>query len=177
MTSLASLVNSLSRHQQLCRAAVRIVATTAVHLALSNRMRVRLHRFRALLLMAVETHLGLRRSRQHRIPFSMRSMAVRTRYRIVVVTAAVPGETGVILMTFGAITVLFRDRRHCTETKLDGWRAFRATSHTTSVIATWPMAGFALQLTVAEWRIRIARRTMLASEYRKNHLVLMTGNT
>lgn len=177
MASLASIVNGLSHEQQLGGAAVRVVAATAVHLALPDRMRVRLHRLRALLLMAFETHLGLRRSRQHRIPFRMRGMAVRTRYGIFVVTAAVPGETGVVLMTPRAKTVLLRDRRHRPRTKLDHRRTFLTASYTARMIATRAVAGFALQLAVAERRIRITRHAVLAAEHRKNHLVLMTSET
>jgi len=91
-----------------CRAMI-AVASAAVHLALSNRMRIGFQRLRALLLMALETNVRLRRRHQYGVARSMAGMAVGAREFVHVVLIAVPAEAGVRLVTTEAQAILYID--------------------------------------------------------------------
>ncbi len=144
MAIVASLVNALSYQQQLGCIAVRIVATTATHIAPLDRMCVWLQRFSALLLMAIETHLGLCGRRQDKVVFSVADMTICTRDGVVVVPTTVPRETGVTLVTIDALSILFGNRCYRVRAENNDRWAFRATSYTTGVLVTRTVTSFAL---------------------------------
>ena len=96
---VASLVYALSDQQQLSRIAMRIVATTASHVAMLYRMSVWLQRFGALLLMTIETHFSLARRLQNGITWCVTDMAVGTGDLIIVVRTRMPAKADIGVMT------------------------------------------------------------------------------
>jgi len=150
MTFMTSLINRLPGKELFCRIAMRTMAATAIHLSLPNRMRIRFQCFCAHLLMAIKTDVRLCCGRHQRIPFRMRGMTIRTRNGVFIVTAALPCETGIVLMAINTKTVLLRYRCLAIRAKSDHWRAFLATPDSSRVISARAVARFALQLTVTK---------------------------
>ncbi len=93
MTVEAGVVKCLLDKLQIARCAMSAVAAAAIHLALADWMRVRLQRLRSLLLVAIETNLGLRRRHQDRVLSRMARVAIRARNFVDVMVVAVPAET------------------------------------------------------------------------------------
>jgi len=174
MAIVAGLVNALSYQQQLGCIAVRIVATTATHIALLDRVCVWLQRFSTLLLMAIETHLGLCGRRQDKIVFSVADMTICTRDGVVVVATTVPREASITLVAIDTHSVLIGHGRFGVRAKPDHRRTLLATPYAARVIATRTVASLALQLTVAEWRVRVARYAMLAAKQCQQFRVVVT---
>lgn len=150
MTFGTSLIYRLPGKQLFCRIAMRTMAATAIHLSLPNRMRIRFQCFCAHLLMAIKADVRLRRGRHERIPFGMRGMTIRTRDGVFIVTTALPGKAGIVLMAINTKTVLLRYRCLAIRAKSDYWRALLATPDSSCVISTRAVARFALQLTVTK---------------------------
>jgi hypothetical protein len=114
--------------------------------------------------MAIETHLGLCGRRQDKIVFSVADMTICTRDGVVVVATTVPRETGVTLVTIDALSILFGNRGYRVRAKNDDGWTFRATAYTTGVFVTRTVARFALELPVAERRVRVAWYAVLAAK-------------
>ena len=89
--------------------AVRTMAARAVHLALPHTVCVRLHRLRALLLMAVKADVCLGCGGEYRVAFSVQAVAVRAGDGVVVMRTAVPGKSRVAEVTTHAVRVLVGD--------------------------------------------------------------------
>ena len=104
------------------RRAVSAMTAAAVHLALPDRVRIRLERLCALLLVAFEAHFGLCRCHQHRIGRSVTRMAIGTRNVIHVVVVAMPAEARIRCMTIEAKAILHVDRRAAALAKNCAWR-------------------------------------------------------
>jgi hypothetical protein len=98
------------------------MAAAAVHLALPDRVRIRLERLCALLLMAFEAYFGLRRRHQHRILRSVTRMAIGTRNVIHVVVVAMPAKTRIGCMTIQAKAILYIDSCAGALAKNCAWR-------------------------------------------------------
>ena len=156
---------------------MRTVTAAAVHFALAYWVRVRLHRLRPLLLMAIETDVCLRYGVHHRVTFCVTDVAVRTCDGIVVVCATVPTKSRVALMAFNTIAVLFDYWRCRVWAEPHYGRSFLAAPYTCRMIPAWTMTRFALKLAMSEGRPRIARYRMRCSKYGQGHLVIMTGKT
>jgi hypothetical protein len=109
MTIKTACVDGLPHQQQVGCFAVRTVTAVATHFSLTDGMCIRLHRLRALLLMAIEADLSLSRCRQYRVVVNMTVVAACARHRITVVAAGVPGKAEVLLMAIYAVAVLFCD--------------------------------------------------------------------
>ena len=116
------------------------------------------------MLMTIETNFRLRSGRQNGVVFCVAYMTICTRDSVVVMTAAVPRETRVTLVAIDAQGVLFDDRRFRVRAKPDDRWAFLATSYSAGVFVARPVTGLALQLAVAEWRVRIAGHAVLAAK-------------
>ena len=145
---------------------MRAVAAGAFHFALAYRMRVRLHGLRPLLLVAIEANLDLRRCCQDRVIVSVHRVASGTGNGIAVVPARVPGKALVAAMARDAVAVLIGNGRAAHARKRGyRWPLLSAT-HAPGMIATGTMTGFALQLPVAEGRIRVPRNRVRGLEYR-----------
>ena len=129
MALVASLVNRLANHQLFGGRAMWAMAAAAIHLALSQGMRVRLHCLGTCLLVTVEAHFRLRRRCQHRITRIMALMAIGAGDRIFVVTTAMPGKPRIILMTVGAKTILLSNCRHGIGAECENGGALLATSN------------------------------------------------
>ena len=170
---IAGVVGRRPREQSIGRVAVRIVAAAAVHLSLPHRVCIRLHGLRALLLVAVETDLGLRCRTQYRVAFDVTIVAVGAGDSVVVVSAAVPGETGIGQMAVDAVGVLLGNRRARVGAETYHWRSFLAAPYAPRVITTRSVAGFALQLTVTERGVRIGGHCVLAAKYGEDRLIVM----
>jgi len=169
MTVEAGIVERLTRELPFACLAVSAMASAAVHLALSNRMRMGLERLRALLPMTFEAYVCLCRCHQHRIACRMTRMAVRTRDIVHVVVITVPAEAGVRLVTIQAQAILYID--WCRGARAEyspGRRALLPAPHPSRVIARWAVACLALQLPVTEWSVRISRVGMSAPEQRED---------
>ena len=109
MTVEAGMGECLTCELPLACLAVSAVASAAVHLALSNRVRIGLERLRALLPMTFEAYVCLCRCHQHRVTCRMTRMAVRTRDVVHVVVITVPAEARVRLVTIQAQAILYFD--------------------------------------------------------------------
>jgi hypothetical protein len=128
--------------------------------------------------MAVKADLRLRRRRQDRVTCYVARVAVGAGQVIEIVFVAVPAKSRVGLVTVHAHTVLHADGRGSIGTKNRAWgRTFLAAPYAPCVIAGRAMAGFTLQLAVAEWTVRVRRIGMCATEKRERGVVLMTGQT
>ncbi len=101
----AGVVQRLPGELPLAGFTMRAVTPVAGHLALANRVRVGLHGLRALLLMAVEAHLRLRRGCKHGVCSGVSCMAIRTGEIIRVVIIAVPTESRIAIVAGQAHTV------------------------------------------------------------------------
>jgi hypothetical protein len=80
-------------------------------------------------------------------------------------------------MAIHAEFVLYRDRGSGICAKTDRRRAFFASANSASMITAGSVTGFALQLPMPEWTVRIARHSVFRTEYGQRHLVVVTGKT
>lgn len=155
---------------------MRAVTATAIHLALTNRVGVGFQGLGSLLLVAVETHFRLRRGGQHWIVCRMAGVAICARDLIDVVVVAVPAESCIGCMAIHALSILGVDRRRrVLPENGTGSGAFLAAAHSSGMVARGAMTGFALQLAMAEWSIRIRRVRVSPLEDRKDRIFLVTG--
>jgi len=158
------------------RCAVSAMAAAAVHLALPNRVRIRLERLCALLLMAIEAYFRLRCRRQDRVARGMTRVAVCTRNVIHVVVVAMPAKTRIGCMTIQAKAVLHIDGRAAALAKNCAWRrSLLAATNASRVITRRSVTGFALQLAVSERTVGIRRYRVRTAEECENRLLLMAG--
>jgi hypothetical protein len=104
----------------------------------------------ARLLVAIETHFGLRNRRQDRIGRSMTHMTVGAGDRIFIVTTAMPCKTRIVLMAVYALLILHFYRRNAAIAKLNRRRALGATTDSCGMLAAWAVAGLALELAVTK---------------------------
>ena len=148
---ITGVIDRLAGQQQFGSLTVRVVAATAIHLALPHWMGIRLHGLRSLLLVAIETNFRLGGGCQHRIAFGMACVAIGTGDCIVVMRAAVPGKAGIVLVTIRTVRVLLGDRSGSAGSKHYDGRPFLTTPNTTCMIAAGSVAGLALQLAVTKW--------------------------
>ncbi len=111
MAVVAGVVRGGSCEEPVGCATMGVVAAVAGHLAMANGVRVRLHGLGSLLLVAVETDLGLRCGTEHRIPLDVAVVAIGTGNCVVVVRTAVPRETDIRQVTIHTLGVLLGDRR------------------------------------------------------------------
>ena len=131
----AGLVERLLGKLPLARCAMSTVAAAAVHLALPDRVRIRLESLCALLLVAFEAHVGLRRRHQNGIAGGVARMAIGARYVIHIVVVAVPAEACIGCMTIQAQAILHVDRRTGTGTEIRAWcRSLLAATNASRVI-------------------------------------------
>ena len=177
MALVTGLIDRLPDHQLIGRVAVRAVTAAAIHLALRNGVRIRFMCLGARLLVAIETHFGLRNRRQDRIARSMTHMTVGTGDSVFIVTTAMPCKTRIVLMAVDALLILHFYRRNAAIAKLNQRRALGTTTDSCGMIATRTVAGLALQLAVTERRSRITRNGVFGTEHREGHLIVVTGET
>jgi hypothetical protein len=102
------------------------------------------------LLMAIETHFGLRNRCQDRITRSMTDMTVGAGDRVFIVTAAMPRKTRIVLMAVNALLILLFYRCSAAIAELNRRRALGATTDSCGMLAARTVAGLALQLAVTE---------------------------
>ena len=160
------------------RCAMSAVASAAVHLALTDRVRIRLERLRALLLMAIEAHFGLRRCHQHGIAGGVARMAVGARDVVHVVVVAVPAKSGIGLMAIHAEVVLYVDRCAAALAKNCAWRrSLLAATNASRVITRGSVTGFTLQLAVTKRTVGVRRYGVCTAEQREDGVLLMAGET
>ena len=176
VTVKAGVVQRLLDELQLVCCAVRAVTATAVHLALTNWVRVGLQRLGSLLLVAVETHFRLRRCSQHRVIRRMAGVAICARDLVDVVVVAVPAKTRIGRVAVHAQGILGIDRRRrVLPENSTGSGAFLAAPNSACMVSRRAMTGFALKLAVAEWSIRIGRVRVSPLEDRKDRIFLVAG--
>lgn len=150
MAVITGVIDRLAGQQQFGGFTVRVVAATAIHLALPHWVGIRLHGLRPLLLVAIETDFRLGGGCQHRVAFGVARVAIGTGDRIVIVRAAVPGKAGIVLVTIRTVRVLLGDRSGRVGAKHYDGRPFLTTPDTTCMIAAGSVTGLALQLTVSK---------------------------
>ena len=177
MAVITGVIDRLAGQQQFRGFAVRVVAATAIHLALSHGMRVGLHRLRTLLLVTIETDFRLTIRCQHRVALRVAGVAIGAGDGVVVMRTAVPGKASVVLVAVRTVSVLLGDRCGRIRSEHYNRRSFLAAADTTGVVTTGSVAGLALQLTVTKWRAWVARHRMWRSEYGQCYLVVMAGKT
>jgi hypothetical protein len=132
---------------------------------------------RTLLLVAVEADVGLCGRGKNRVAFAMARVAIGAGNCVVVMPAAVPGESGIGEVTIDAISVLLRNGGARVRTEHDSRRPFLTSSYATGMITARPVAGFALQLAVTERGGRITWHSMFGAEYCQGCLVVVTLKT
>lgn len=164
MAVVAGVVGRRPGEQAVSRLAVCVVTTAAIHLALPDRMRIRFHRLRALLLMAVETHVGLRRRGQHWIAFNVAGVAISTGDGVGIMSAAVPGKARLRQVAIHAVGVLFGDWRSGVGSEYHNRWTFLAATNASGMITAGAVAGFALQLTVTERGVGITGDSVLGAK-------------
>lgn len=108
----------------------------------------------------------------------MARVAVRACDFVAVMVVAMPAEASIRCMAIQTEAVLIVYGRYGVGTKDGvGSRAFLTAPYACGVLSRRSMAGFALQLTVAEWPIWVVGVRMRAFEQGENQLFLMTGET
>jgi len=102
-------------------------------------------------------------------------MAIRAGNFVDVMIVAVPAKARVRGVAIHAEAVLGVDRCGRTLSE-DGARSgtLFATPYPSGMIAGWSMAGFALQLAVTEWPVRISRVCMCTLEQDKDRIIFVT---
>jgi hypothetical protein len=129
------LIESYLGKLPFARCAVSAMTAAAVHLALPDRVRIRLESLCALLLVAFEAHFGLCRCHQDRIGRSVTRMAIGAGDVIHVVVVAVPAKTRIGCMTIQAKAILHIDGRAAALAKNCAWRrSLLATTNASRVI-------------------------------------------
>ena len=118
MALVTGLIDRLPDHQLIGRVAVRAVTAAAIHLALRNGVRIRFMCLGARLLVAIETHFGLRSRCQDRVARSMTHMTVSAGDSVFIVTTAMPCKTRIVLMTVYALLILLCYRCNAAIAKL-----------------------------------------------------------
>ncbi len=172
------LVESHLGELPFARCAMCAMAATAVHFALPNRVGIRFEYLRALLLVAIEANLRLRRRHQDGIGRSVTGMAIGAGDVIHIMIIAMPAEAGVTVVATDARTILVVYRRRRARSEIDrNWWALLAASNPASMIATGSMAGLALQLAVTERTIRIRWVGMRAAKQGEGGVFLVAGET
>ena len=151
VTLLAGIVDVFACQLSRDRVAVHAVASDTVHLALHDRMGERFARLGALYLVAVEADIGLSRRLQDGIPGNVAFMTIGTGDLVARVSAAVPAEAYVALVTIQAHAILFVDRCGGVGAKQYDGRPFLSAPDATGVRVARPVTGLALQLTVTKW--------------------------
>ena len=152
------------------------MTATAIHFALTNRVRVGFQGLGTLLLVAFETHFGLRGGRQHRVIRRMAGVAICARYLIDVVVVAVPAETRIRCMAIDALGILGVDRsRRVLPENSTRSGPFLTAANSACMVARGAMTGFALQLSVPKGSIRIGRVRVSPLEDRKDRIFLVAG--
>ena len=172
---LAGVVDGLPH--KICRGvvAVRAVATAAIHLALEERMRECLHRLAALQLVAVVADFGLCRRLQNGIDPRVTIVAINTSDLVDGVRTGMPAKADVAVVAVEALAIVFFNRRRAGRTEIRYRWPFLAPADAARMVTAGPVTSFALQLTVTERTTGIRRYGMLGTEYRKQRLVVMTG--
>jgi hypothetical protein len=131
----AGLIERYLGKLPLARCAMSAMAAAAIHLALPNRVRIRLECLCALLLMAFEAHFGLRRGHQYGIAGGVARMAIGTCNVIHVVIVTVPAKARIGCMTIQAQAILHIDRRAAASAKNCAWcRSLLAATNASRVI-------------------------------------------
>jgi hypothetical protein len=126
------------------------MTAAAIHFAVSYGMGIRLHRLRALLLVAIEADFRLCCRAEYRVPLDVAAVTVRAGNRVHVMFAAVPGRTDIAQVAVHAVGILFRHRRAGVRAEQHYRRPFLSTPHSSGMIAAGAVAGFTLQLPMAE---------------------------
>lgn len=150
MTLLAACIQGLLRERRGRLVAMCAVATAAIHLALQQRMRKRLHRFAALSLMAIEANLRLRRGLHDGIGGRVADVTVRTGNFVAGVHAGMPAKTNVVFVTLETYAVLIFQGCDRARAKMRDSGPFLTPADAARVRIARPVAGLALQLPVPE---------------------------
>lgn len=111
VTVVASVIERRAGQHSIRRVAMRAMTAAAIHFAVSYGMGIRLHRLRALLLVAIEADFRLCCRAEYRVPLDVAVVTVRAGNRVHVMFAAVPGRTGIAQVAVHAVGILFRHRR------------------------------------------------------------------
>ena len=109
VTLVTGFVDRLTNKLQFGRFPVRAVATTARHLALEERMRIRFERLDPLQLVTRVANLGLRRGLQNGIARLMTYMTICAGNLVIAMWPGVPCKTKIRVMTINAHTILRAD--------------------------------------------------------------------
>lgn len=176
MTVEAGLVNRLPHQLLVSVGSMRTMALTAAHLALEEGMRKCLQRFTADRLVAVEAHLRFGGRLQHGIPGRMADMAICTRDCVSVVCVTVPTETYLIRVTPHAHFILFRDGCFFGRTEVQNLLTLLTAPDARGMGAARPMAGFTLQLVLAERTAFIAGHPVFGFEDREDLLTFVASD-
>jgi hypothetical protein len=172
----AGIVHGLPRQLQFRCSAMRAVTTGAGHLAFTQWMRIRFQRVAFAECMTVIAFFGLRRCPEHRVIGSVNLMTAGAADFVVVMRATVPRESDISFMASETHTVLRLDAcgRVGGETN-NGW-PLPSAPDPAGMRSTGTVAGFTLQLTLAERAARISRRAMFCPEYGQDRVITMTGD-
>jgi len=177
MTFVAGVVEGLANEQPILSLAVRAMAIATTHRALADRMRKRLHRLSALLLMTVKADFSLCRGRQDRIAGRVAGVTVGTGNIVDVVAAAMPGEPGIGCVAIHAKTVLLNNRSDRFGAKRKYRGALLAATYPARMVTTRAMASLALQLAVPERGIRVTGYRVVTPKHSQRRLVVMARKT
>jgi len=175
VTVKTGVVQRLLHELQIVSCAMIAVTATAIHLALTYWVSVGLQRLRSLLLVTIETDFRLCCSHQNRILRRMARVAVGAGDFVDVVVVAVPAKARIRGVAIHAEAVPGVDRcgRALAE---NGARSgtLLAAANSPGVIAGRTVAGFALQLAVTEWPVRVCRIGVCTLEQNKDRIIFVT---
>jgi hypothetical protein len=132
---------------------MRAVATAAAHQVAIDGVTEGLQVLGALLLVALEAHLGLLPLRTNGIVGRVHLMAVGAGNVVTIVRAVAPGVLQRVGMTTEASLVLLRHGRHGVEAEIGNRRSRLAAADASRMRATGSVAGLALQLTGGKRRV------------------------
>ena len=152
---------------------VRVVTGRAGHDAESHGVHIGLYAVGMLVLVAVETDLGLRRQHRYRVGRRVDAVTIGAGDVVALVHAAGPGQTNVPGMTAHADRVLVLRGRAGFVIEADDWRVAGAASAPSGMIAAGAMA--ALALLGRERCIGIRTLPMSGTKNKQHALVVVAG--
>lgn len=178
MTAVTGIVERRAYQAGIRAAAVRTVTVGALHAPLLQWVRKRQPRLGLLCAMAGKANLVLHRPNTHRIAHRMRAMAVGATQALPFVRAADPSMRHSGAMAFETRAILRCNRcSRSLRTEQRNCRAILAAAHARGMRSARSVTGFALQLTMSEWRALIGATAVWRLENRENCRLVMTSNT
>ncbi len=169
-------VDRLPGEHRVRGAAMRDVASGAVHLAVGDRVRIGTQRLRTLPGMTRKADFRLRRRLEYRVAAYVYVVAVAAGNFGHVMRARMPAPGRALPVAFEAHRIVLGDRCRGSRGKVGHRRAFLSPAYPPRVLPARTVTGLALQLPFAEWAVGICGYSMRCPKYAHQRRIIMTGD-